>query len=196
MVPVVVSLPAGHVWLRVADSSWHDPLDVSWARRSGGRWNPAGSFGVLYLNEDLDTARAQIAALLEPWPAHPEDLREDAPFVLVMARLPIRQRVADALSDRGVEALGLPLTYPLDEAGRTIAHEVCQPIGVAVHESGLRGVWYRSAKASHSGAHELAWFPVEGGRAPRKVGDAVSFRRWWEARDLGQLVEREEAGPR
>jgi hypothetical protein len=40
----------GGALYRVADPSWDDPLDVEYCTRSGGRWNPAGSFGVHYLN--------------------------------------------------------------------------------------------------------------------------------------------------
>lgn len=188
--PVPVSLRAGHVWLRVADASWEDPLDPSWAMRLGGRWNPPATFPVLYLNEDLDTARAQIAELLARSPVNPEDLRDDAPFVLVLVVLPTRQRVADALSDEGLRALGLPSTYPLDRNRRTVARSVCQPIGLVVHETGLRGVWYRSAKVPDAGAHELAWFPADARSRPSTRGSPVTFRRWWGASDLGQLASR------
>lgn len=188
--PLEVNLPAGHTWLRVADVSWDDPLDPTWAMRFGGRWNPPGSFPVLYLNEDLVTARAQIAELLARSPVNPEDLRADAPFVLVLVVLPARQRVAEALSDEGVVAIGLPVTYPLDRSGHLVERAVCQPIGAELHEAGLRGVWYRSAKASDGGAHELVWFPAEGARRPTMVGAPVSFRRWWEAADLEELAPR------
>ncbi|HEY1466234.1 MAG TPA: RES domain-containing protein, partial [Acidimicrobiales bacterium] len=56
----VLRIPDDHTWLRVADTTWSDPLDPSWAATFGGRWNAAGSFPVLYVNEDLATARAQI----------------------------------------------------------------------------------------------------------------------------------------
>jgi len=183
-------IPAAHVWLRVADTSWEDPIDPTWAMRAGGRWNPAGSFPVLYMNEDLDTARAQISELLLGWPVHVEDLRDDAPFVLLLLQLPARQRVADALSDEGLRALGLPATYPLDADKNIVERNVCQPIGATVHEAGLRGVWYRSAKVGLRANHELAWFPADTRSRPTRLGAPVSFRRWWVARSVEQLAPR------
>jgi len=192
--PVRTNLPAGHVWLRVADASWDDPLDPTWAMRLGGRWNPPGSFPVLYLNEDLETARAQIAGLLRRSPVNPEDLRDDAPFVLVLAVLPTRQRVADALSDVGVRELGLPVTYPFDRSGRVVERSVCQPIGVAVHDAALRGIWYRSAKIADGTRHELAWFPADDRSRPTTKGAPLSFRRWWGASDLDRIAPRPAQG--
>ena len=37
-----VTLDDGRQWLRVADASWTDPLDPSYADRAGGRWNAPG----------------------------------------------------------------------------------------------------------------------------------------------------------
>lgn len=59
------TLPNGKIWWRVADPGWENPLDPSFAMRGGGRWNPPGSFAVLYLNEDLDTARLNLANFAE-----------------------------------------------------------------------------------------------------------------------------------
>ena len=42
---------------------------------------------------NVDTARAQISRLLDGSPIDPEDLRDDAPFVLVPVVLPTRQQV-------------------------------------------------------------------------------------------------------
>ena len=69
------ALPEAHVWWRVADPSWSDPLDPAFARRYGGRWNPPGMFPVLYLNEDPATARLNLRAFIAGWPYEPEDLR-------------------------------------------------------------------------------------------------------------------------
>ena len=52
--------PADHLWVRVAKPDWKDPLDASFAGTHGGRWNPPRSWPTLYLNRDLDTARAQV----------------------------------------------------------------------------------------------------------------------------------------
>jgi hypothetical protein len=174
-------------WLRVADASWDHPLDPSWAARFGARWNPAGSFPVLYVNEDLSTARAQIHALFRAWPVNPEDLRDDAPYVLVLARLPIRQDVADAWSNDGLDGLGLPRTYPLDARGDPVPHEPCQRIGTTVHAAGLRGVWCRSAATPDGSGRELAWFPSGPRARARSLGDPVPFARWWSAESVAAL---------
>jgi len=175
--PIIERLRDGHVWLRVADESWHDPLDPSYAGRNGGRWNPPGSFRVLYVNEDLETARAQIRRLLEGQPVYPEDL--DPPFVLVAATLPSAQRVADAVTYDGVEALGLPAGYPLGGDGDSIPRSACQPIGAEVEASGLRGVHARSAATPDGSGRELAWFPARMSSRARPVGAPVPFSRWW-----------------
>ena len=181
-------LPDRHPWLRVADSSWVGPLDPGWAGHRGGRWNPPGSFPVLYLNENLATARAQLHRLLGGWPANPEDLREDAPFVLIVAGLPDRQAVADALTDAGLQGLGLPASYPLDARGTPIGHQRCQPIGCAVHRAGLRGVWCRSAHTSHGSGRELAWFPAGPRSRARSLTGPVPFATWWFAESVPHLT--------
>lgn len=180
MNPVVHTLPDGHPWLRVADASWSDPLDPSYAATYGGRWNPPGSFPTLYLNEDLLTARAQITALLEGSPVQPEDL--DDGFDLVVATLPRSQEVADAIGDEGLERLGLPDTYPRYRNGKPVRHNVCQPIGEEVKDAGLRGVHARSAVVDDGSGRELAWFPARETSRATRVRRLV-FREWWYAEE-------------
>lgn len=173
---MVVRLRDSQEWLRVADPSWDDPLDPSYAAEKGGRWNPPNSFPSLYLNEDMATARAQIVKLLEGTPVEPEDL--DPGFDLVVATLPRSQDAADAISDEGLVALGLPETYPRHRNGRPVRHQTCQPVGEAVHALGLRGVYARSAAMPDGAGRELAWFPA---RADSKAGlvSTLSFEEWW-----------------
>lgn len=175
--PVPRRLPNRKEWLRVADESWNDPLETSFAQRFGGRWNPPNSFPVLYLNEDVETARAQISRMLEDSPVRPEDL--DPPYVLITATLPSRQVVADAVTDVGLEALGLPATYPKDATGATIPHATCQPVGVEVKTQNLRGVHARSAATPDGTGRELAWFPARPSSSATPVGDALPFSKWW-----------------
>jgi hypothetical protein len=175
--PLSERLPDTATWLRVADAAWEDPLDPSFARIHGGRWNPPGSFAALYLNEDLATAHAQIVRMLEGSPVDPEDL--DAPYVLVTVRLPSRQVVADAVTDDGLDRLGLPDTYPVDGAGETVPRERCRPIGAAVKLVGLRGVHARSAATPDGSGRELAWFPARESSKARRVGPDRPFADWW-----------------
>lgn len=180
MKPKVEALPDGHVWLRVADSSWDDPLDPSYARAHGGRWNPPTSYLTLYLNEDLATARARIHALLQGSPVRPDDL--DRGFDLVSATLPRSQNVADAVSEEGLKALGLPETYPRYRNGVPVKHEVCQPIGEEVEQAGLRGVHARSAVTNDGSDRELAWFPARATSRATLV-ERVPYRDWWFRRE-------------
>jgi RES domain-containing protein len=111
--PRTVRLPDSRVWLRVADPEWADPLDPSYARRTGGRWNPPGSVATLYLNGDVVTARLQIERLLAGSPVRLDDLDDEA-YILVAAMLPRAQMSADATSEAGLRALQLPKSYPCD----------------------------------------------------------------------------------
>jgi hypothetical protein len=171
-------LPDDHGWLRVADPAWTDPLDPSFAATTGGRWNPPDSFPVLYLNEDVVTARINLQLFLAGLPYGPEDLRDDTGPVLVEAVLPRRQEVADVHSQAGVAAAGLPPTYPQDASGALVDHARCQPIGLAAHGAGLRGVRSRSARAPYGAGRELAWFPASVRSRARAVS-VQPFTAWF-----------------
>ena len=171
-------LPDGHVWLRIADADWDDPLDPTFAAKHGGRWNPPNSHRTLYLNEDRVTARLNLRLFIEGWPYEPEDFRDDTGPVLVQAVLPPRQTVADVHSRQGVAAVNLPATYPTNKKGQLVAHSVCQPIGLAARQAGLRGVRARSARAPDGAGREFAWFPAT--RRSRAHARAIeSFETWY-----------------
>jgi hypothetical protein len=154
---IVTQIPDGHLWLRITRPHYADPFDPSFAQRRGGRWNPPGSWPTLYLNEDLATVHAQVRHLFAGRGVEPDDLDDDAPIRLAACTLPGRQRVCDAVTAAGVDAIGLASTYPLDVGGSQVSHATTQAIGVTVHESGLRGVWCRSAAGV---GRELGWFPA------------------------------------
>ena len=172
------ALPDAHVWWRIADPSWSNPPDPDFARRRGGRWNPPGSFRVLYLNEDLATARRNLRAFIAGWPYEPEDLRDDTGPVLVGCTLPRRQIVCDAHSRAGLQLAGLPATYPLDEDGTPVPHARCQPVGARAKAEGLRGVRARSARSRDGVGRELAWFPATG-RSIARRGRTLSLAAWF-----------------
>jgi hypothetical protein len=175
--PHAVTLPADHTWWRVADTAWADPLDPTWADRTGGRWNAPGDGPTLYLNADVETARAQVPRMLLGTAVDPEDLRDDAPFVLVPVALPARQRVADATTDTGLVALGLPRSYPRGTRGGEVPWSACRRAAHDVRAAGLRGVSARSAATPDGSGRELAWFPASGARA-RASGPALDFVEW------------------
>jgi len=174
---VAEQLSANHHWLRVADAGWEDPLDPEFAGQHGGRWNPPHSHATLYVNENLETARAQIRHMLEGTPVRPDDL--DDRYVLVVATLPSRQVVADASTDEGLNALGLPSSYPIDAAGGTVGHSDCQPIGTAVKAADLRGIHARSAATPDGSGRELAWFPARTTSRATARGAPIPFNTWF-----------------
>ncbi len=55
-------LPEGHVWFRIAETVWADPLDPTFAAVGGGRWNPPGHFTAIYACLDPETAMAETLA--------------------------------------------------------------------------------------------------------------------------------------
>ncbi|NQV07543.1 RES family NAD+ phosphorylase [bacterium] len=171
-------LPDGHRWLRVADPGWGDPVDTSHASARGGRWNPPGSFRVLYCNEDIVTARLNTQAFLAGWPYEADDLRDAAAPVLVAVTLPRNQRVADLHSPSGLRSMGLPPTYPLDGSGDLIDHDRCQPVGSDAYAHGLRGVRCRSARTPRGAGRELAWFPATA-RSRARIESVTPFSDWY-----------------
>ena len=154
------------------------PSTRYFARRRGGRWNPPDSFRVLYLNEDLVTARLNLRAFIAGWPYEPEDLRDDTGPVLIGFTLPRRQMVCDAHSPSGLQAAGLPATYPLDEDGTPIPHARCQRVGARAKAERLRGVRARSAQSRNGTGRELAWFPATGRSIVRRVR-TLWFAAWF-----------------
>ena len=177
-------LPRGHVWLRLTQPHYDDPFDMSYAQRQGGRWNPPESWPTLYLNEDMFSVHAQMRHLFSGRGIDPEDLDDNAPVMLAAATLPQRQRVADVLSAAGVEAVGLPATYPLDTNGELVGHARTQPIGTDVHRAGLRGIWCRSAAGV---GHELAWFPATRTTARPAWAAPLPYGSWRHATTLSDI---------
>lgn len=171
-------LAEGHLWLRVADPAWADPLDPVFEQRSGQRWNPPDSFPALYLNEDVVTARINLRLFLTGLPYGPEDLRDDAGPVLVGCALPRGQEVADVHAPAGVAAVGLPPSDPLGSDGSLVAHDVCQPIGRLAKDHGLRGVRCRSAQSPFGAGRELAWFTATV-RSLAPLINRATFNEWF-----------------
>ncbi len=195
MKPAKVRLPDGRVWLRVADPTWTDPLDPSYARNRGGRWNPPGSHLTLYLNCDIGSAQLQIERMLAGSPVEMDDLDDEA-YLLVAATLPDAQVGADAVTPAGLQALDLPESYPQDLSGAAIPSEACQSIGSRIRAHGLRGVWCRSACTSDGRGRELAWFPAtERSRARPVWGAARPLGHWRSAAGWADLELDEQPHP-
>jgi hypothetical protein len=172
------SLPAHHVWWRIADPAWDNPIDTTYAARVGGRWNPPGSWPTLYLTEDVVTARLNVQLFTAAWPYEPEDLRPEHAPVLVGVTLPRSQRVADVHTPGGVAAAGLPASYPRDQGGNLVGHDVCQTVGRNAQTAGLRGIRCRSATSPLGEGRELAWYPASA-RSHPTITQTRTFNHWY-----------------
>lgn len=162
----------GGSYFRVADPEWAQPLDGSYSMVHGGRWNAPGSFAVVYLNQSVDVARANVLRLLEGQPYGPEDLHPDTAPLLVETAVP-EDSFVDAVSAPGLTSLGLPPTYPRASTGTVVPHDICQPIGQAAWDAGHVGIACRSAVAV---GEELAWFQ----RSDRlRVNRRRTFDEWF-----------------
>ena len=158
-------------YYRLAALHWNNPIDTSYAQRTGGRWNPEDSFPVLYLNGSLDVAKANVSHLYlkgAPWDA--EDLSPGP--ILLDVTVPEEDYV-DAVTPAGLAALGLPKAYP-----KGVAHNVCQALGLQLWEAFCRGVACCSAapQAPQDG-EELAWFDT-GSRKPMVIS-VRTFEDWY-----------------
>lgn len=170
-------LEEGGLFSRVADPAWADPLDPSYAQRSGGRWNPPQGFGIVYLCADVATARANVARLYFGLPYGPEDLDPESAPQLVEVDI-ARESYVDAVSAAGLRALDLPTSYPLAGDGTTVPHAVCQPIGQRLYEDRELGIAARSAAPGAAHGRELAWF-AQPGRQPLTVAARRPFETWF-----------------
>jgi RES domain len=176
----VILIERGGEQFRVADPQWPDPLDDHYSMRRGGRWNPAGSFPVLYLNGDRAVARANarrmLTGKLEDGPITADDVEPSELPVLVTTRLPNAQYV-DIVSLDGCQSVGLPITYPLDANGSIVPWDICQPIGATAFEDGLQGIACRSAAdGAPPEGEELAHF---GGVGDLPVLSVEAFLDWY-----------------
>lgn len=168
----------GGAYNRLAEPSWMDPLDTSYSKQHGGRWNPPGSFGVLYLNRDLRMARLQVQHKLRGQPYGVEDLDEDEQHDLVNIEVSERDWL-DCVTAPGLEAVGLPATYPRHPNGRPVRHADCQPVGKAAFDDGCPGTACRSVAGGATPTdEELAVFDRDVNAAVRMTG-RQPFAEWF-----------------
>jgi hypothetical protein len=171
--------PRGGAYNRLAETAWANPLDISFSAAAGGRWNQAGSYGVLYLNSSVDMARAQAEHKLAGMPYGPEDLDPAEQHDLVEVDVPAGEYL-DCVNDPGLAAVGLPVSYPRHPDGTDVAHSECWPVGAAARADGQPGAACRSAAAgAPAGDEELAVFDTHAGGVTQ-TGRRV-FADWWYA---------------
>lgn len=170
----------GGAYHRVADPLWENPLDGTFSLASGGRWNPAGSFPVVYLNKTVEVARANVWRKLAGLPYGPEDLDPEAAPHLVTTEVP-EDRIVDAVTGDGCKAAGLPPTFPWEADGERVPWETCQRVGQRAWDRDLPGIVCRSAapdpaRERRSPGEELAWFE----RARKlKIRQRHRFEEWF-----------------
>jgi RES domain-containing protein len=159
--------------------SYDQPLDSSYAQQTGGRWNPPGSFAVLYTFTSPQTAQTWLdtrwSALGFTWdeiePAKLPDL------VVMDAEV---EGLADVATDEGLQAFGLPAVYPVgfETSG---SYSMTQAIGVQIHDRQGPGLVTRSATAQSWTGPMLNWCEVaiftEYARLPTAV-DRLSYNKW------------------
>ena len=177
----MITVEIGGTYSRVADPDWDDPLDTDFSVATGGRWNAPGTFPVLYLNETLGAARANVFMRLAEQRRLGITLDMLDPLGLpVLVDVIVSPGTAvDLTSDDGLAAVGLPTSYPLDTAGERVDHARCRPVGVAAHEAQHQGIRVRCAAPGAARIDiELAWFRDKGGSA-ELTGKPRSFRDWF-----------------
>jgi hypothetical protein len=129
---------------RLAEPHWNDPLDTSFSKQYGGRWNAPGSYGVLYLNISEQLARIQVEHLLAGHPYDIEDLDPAEQHDLVEVDVADTDAL-DLISDEGLDAVGLPVSYPFEKEDEPIPRERCHPVGQAAYDAPLPAIACRSA---------------------------------------------------
>ncbi len=163
-------------YFRVAEPGWDDPLDGAYSMTAGGRWNAPGSFPVVYLNREQPTARANVDRLFRGAPYTVLDMRPEMRPVLIRTTVP-EGAFVDAVTADGLDALGLPTTYPLDDQGEPVPRAACQPIGAMLWNADERGVACPSAAIEPpSTGEELGYFQRE---QRLTVDGVIEFDDWY-----------------
>jgi len=170
-------------YYRVCDPHWQDCMDVSFSKTYGGRWNPPGEFGALYLCRTLVVAAANARANFAREIHSLYDLKPQFRPVVIEVTIPTppERAFVDAVTGAGLAALGLPEAYPLAR-GIPVTHHVCRRIGRAAYARAERGIACRSAAEAGQGpwpGEELALFDRSAGLARR--GRRRTFSDWYPA---------------
>lgn len=164
----------GGMYFRLAKPEWNDPLDLSYSKAAGGRWNPPGEFGVLYLNRTLEVSAANARWRHRGRAIGLFDLQPERRPILVS--VDVRpSRVLDVVTVAGLRALRFPVSYPYG-----VGQVRCRPIGRRARRAGLSGIACRSSAESTPTrwlGEELGWFdcaPALSENAPR-----LPFLKWY-----------------
>lgn len=155
----------GGDYYRVIAPNWTSPADTSYSKQRGGRWNPAGEFGALYLNATVAVAAANARAQHAGRAIKLFDLSPDARPELVTFKVPAAD-VVDACTPDGVAALRFKKNFPYG-----VGWPACQAIARLAHADALAGIAARSnaeATETECAGEELALFEGVAVGAPRR----------------------------
>jgi len=167
----------GGPYYRVYNPAWIDPPDnTSHSKGAGGRWNPQGAFGALYLNATVLVAAAQARFQHKDRAIKLFDLQPHARPML--ATFDVDETVVvDAVDPAAVRALRLPVSFPFG-----VDHEPCRKIAQRANAAGIAGVATRSnaeATRTTTVGEELALFDTH--PLPKQIGQGVAFADWYPA---------------
>ena len=142
-------------YFRVCKPEWIDCGDMSFSKTVGGRWNPRGEFGALYLNATVRVAAAQARHQHEGRAIALFDLRPERRPILASFDVPA-VIVVDVVSADAIRSLDLPSAYPVG-----VTWAPCQQIARTAYSSDIAGVAARSAAEARPNdvvGEELAYF--------------------------------------
>jgi RES domain-containing protein len=128
----------GGVYYRVVAPGWTDPANTAYSKQHGGRWNPQGEFGALYLNATVNVAAANARAQHSGRAIKLFDLLPEARPELVIFDVPMSD-VLDVCTPEGLRALGFADNFPY-----SAPWPPCQAIAREAHAAGIAGVAARS----------------------------------------------------
>lgn len=142
---------------RTVPHSSQTPLSSQFAYNLGGRWNPPGSFPVLYTSASVAGVRAFVDWQSDYYGIQWADRApEDQPDLLVLT---IEGSFADVATESGLTFYGLPKTYPIGYQGAE-AWTITQPIGASIYAAGWPGLVTRSATLSSWSGPMQEWAEV------------------------------------
>lgn len=137
MIAYLTVLRSG-LYYRVVAPEWTDPASTAYSKLYGGRWNPQGEFGALYLNATIKVAAANARTQHAGRAIKLFDLLPEARPELVTFDVPMTDFL-DACTPEGVRELGFPDHFPYG-----VPWAPCQAIAREAYANGVAGVAARS----------------------------------------------------
>jgi RES domain-containing protein len=119
---------------------------VAGSLRTGGRWNPPGEFGALYVSIDIDTAVAELCRQIIR-----DRLRVTTLFPRMLMRFTLSLgHVLDVTHGPTAQAVGLSASelFPESNTDEEQAYAVCRRVGREARSRGFEAIRYPSATGS------------------------------------------------